>query len=165
MSLTAKINIILNIVHETSLDLNTPKDSISLTRGKAFTNGTGANQCDTIFHDNRTLADGANETLVFNDSSLTDAFGAGVAIDEFKALYIKNNSTDANLEVGGAAATQIGLFKDTSDILVIKPGGEFLYIAPDASGLDVTTNSSLKVAHDGTGSSSLTYDIIAVGVA
>jgi hypothetical protein len=87
MSLTAKINIILNILHEKEIDLNTTRDAMNLTKGVAFTNGTGANQADTIFHDTRTLADGANETIVIDDGTLTDAFGDGVSIDEMKALY------------------------------------------------------------------------------
>jgi len=169
MGLTAKVNIMLSLVHTKSLDLNTPTDTINETRGKSFTNGTGANQADTIWHDTRPLADAANDTLDLHTGTddagnITDAFGDAVTLDILKALYIKNKSTDANLLIGGAAATQLGLFADPADVLKLPPGGEFLYIAPDATGLDVTTNESLKLAHDGTGSSILNYDIIAIGV-
>lgn len=164
MSLTAKLNILLNITHTKDLDLNTLRDAINLTKGVSLANGTGANQADAIFHDSRTLADGANETIDLHDGSLEDAFGDALTLDKLKAIYIKNNSSDAYLHIGGAAATQLGLFNDVSDILKLPPGGEFLMTAPDANGIDVSTNSDLKLAHDGTGSSSLTYDIIAVGV-
>ncbi len=165
MTLTAKIPIAFNITNTKDVDLSTVRDFFNDTRGKNFTDGTGANQVDTLFHDNRTLADGANETLDLADGSLSDAFGDAVAIDELKVVYIKNNSTDANLLIGAAGATSIALFGDVSDTLSLPPGGEFLFIAPDANGVDITTNADLKIEHDGTGSSSLTYDILVAGVA
>ena len=164
MSLVAKIAIALNITNTNSLDLSTPSDVIDLVRGVNLKDGTGANQAQVLFHDTRTLADGANETLDIQDGSLTDAFGTAVTIEKLKALYIKNNSTNANLLIGGAASNAIGLFSDSTDKAVVKPGGEYLVTAPDSTGLDTSINASIKIAHDGTGSSSLTYDIIAVGV-
>ena len=87
-----------------------------------------------------------------------------MTIERRKVLYSKNKSSAANLEIGGAASTDIRLFKATGDILTLPPGGEFLFSAPLASGVDTTTNSDLKMTHDGTGTSSLDYEIIVVGV-
>ena len=165
MSLSATLNILFNCINTKALDLNTARDILALTGGVTFTDGTGANQADTLFHDTRTLADGANETLdLYASGTLTDAFGDALTIETLKALYIKNNSTDANLLIGAAAVNAIGLFSDSSDILKLPPGGELVFIAPDATGVDITTNKNLKIAHDGTGSSDLTYDIIVIGV-
>jgi len=167
MSLTAKINILLNIVHTNDLDLGEPTDNIELTRGVSYTDGTGANQADVIWHDTRPLADGASEEIALDGvggNAVTDAFGTTLTLDILKGLYIKNNSTDANLLIGGAAGTQLGLFADGGDKLTLPPGGEFFISAPNATGIDTTTNCDLKIAHDGTGSSALTYDIVVVGV-
>jgi len=46
----------------------------------------------------------------------------------------------------------------------LPPGGKFLWTAPNADGLTITTNKNLKLAHDGTGSSTLTYNIVAIGI-
>ena len=161
MSFSAKINIVFDILNK---QLDWVKDQVNATRGLTFQDGTGANQADTLWRDERTLADGASEELDLNDGSLTDAFGDAVTIDTLKAIYIKNNSSDANLLVGGAAANAIELFADSTDIKKVRPGGDFLDISPDINGIDLTTNPKLKIAHDGTGTSSLTYDIIVVGV-
>jgi len=158
------ITLSLNIMHTKASDFNTLKDEVVLSRGVTLDNGTGANQADTVFHDNRTLADGADETLDLHDGTLTDAFGDAITIDEMKLIYVKNNSSDASLLVGGAAATQMGLFADVTDILTLPPGGEFLFTAPGSAGVDISTNADLKIAHNGTGTSSLTYDIIVIGV-
>lgn len=163
MALTANFALNINWSLSKSLDLSEPKDSKALSRGPSFTNGTGANQADAIWHDKRTLGDGANETLDL--ASQTDGLGTAITISKLKALYIKNKSSDANLKIGAAAATPVALFADAaSDILLLPPGGEFLFTAPNATGLDISTNSNLKLEHDGTGESSLDYEIIAAGV-
>jgi hypothetical protein len=164
MSLTAKLNLLLNLEHTKALDLNTLRDAMNLTRGVSLTNGTGANQADSLFHDVRTLADAANETLDLHDGTLVNGFGDTVTLNKLKGIYIKNNSLDANLLIGGAATVQLGIFNDVTDVLKLPPGGDFFMTAPGSAGVDVTTNSKLKIAHDGTGTSSLTYDIIVVGV-
>lgn len=163
MALTAQLDLTMNLTYTAAKDLSTVTDTISLSRGKTFTNGTGANKANVLFHDQRTLADGANETIDLQDGTLTDTLGTALTMDILRAIYIKNNSTDASLLIGGAVATQLGLFADTSDILTLPPGGEFFMTAPDATGIDTTTNSDLKLEHNGTGTSSLTYDIIVVG--
>lgn len=164
MALTANLALNMLLTYTKATDLGTVPYTLNLGRGKTLTNGTGANKADVLFDDQRTLADGANETLDFHDGTLTDSLGVALTMDILRALYIKNGSADAGLIIGAAAGTQLGLFGTiATDTLIIKPGGEFLWIAPDATGLDVTTNSDLKLTHDGTGTSTLTYDIIVVG--
>lgn len=166
MALTAKMAIELNIAYSASRDLADTQHPIILSRGPTLKSAEGAgndDHADVVWDDQRTLADTANETLDLQDGSLTDNLGNAVTIDILKALYIKNTSTDASLLIGGAAATQLGLFNDVSDVLKLQPGGEILLTAPLAAGIDTTTNSDLKLAHDGTGSSDLVYDIVVVG--
>jgi len=161
LKFTYSLGIGINFIK--SLDLGDVTANLTLTRGEVLQDTTAALHADVVYHDARTLADGANETLDIHDGSLSDAFGDALTIDKLKAIYIKNNSTDANLLIGGAAATQMGLFNDVSDVLKLRPGGELLLTAPDADGIDVTANADLKITHDGTGSSELTYDIIVAG--
>lgn len=163
MALTADMQIILDWEYTNPADLSTPDDTKRLIRGKRFANGTGANQANFMFSDQRTLTDGANETLQISDSSLTNVLGVSVDFAKLKMMYVRNNGTEASLLIGGAASTQLGIFSDGTDILVLPPGGEFYWSAPAAAGLDVTTNEDIKFAHDGTGTASLTYDLILVG--
>lgn len=156
--------ILINLIDYNVGDLGTVTAPVNLTRGKSFGDGTGADQADTKFSDNRTLADGANETINLNDGSLTDSHGVALTLDILKGIYIKNNSADASLLVGGGGANSVGLFNDVTDIAVIPPGGELFMTFPDGTGLDLTSNADLKLEHDGTGSDSLTYDIVAIGV-
>jgi hypothetical protein len=163
-ALSAKMNLVMDIVYQKSLDMRTAQDRIEMTRGLVFQNGTGANQANAMWADTRSLSGSADacETLDINDGSLTDSHGQTLVLSQLKALYIRNNSTDANLIIGGAATVQLGLFSDiASDKLKLRPGGELFLTAPDANGLACVTNKKLKIAIDV--NSATTYDIILVG--
>lgn len=162
MALTAKMRLQINITYTDPRDLGTATLPIQLDRGITLTNGTGANKGDICFDDTRTLADGANETI--DVRSITDAYGNALTFDIIRGLYIKNNSSDSGLIVGGAAGTQLGIFDTGTFTSTIAPGGERFWSYPDATGLDTTTNKDLKLEHDSAGAAeALTYDIIIVG--
>lgn len=130
-----------------------------------WTYGTSANQIQIIFADTVTLADGANTTISLYDSgTYLDIFGVALTLSSLKYLYIKNNSSDATLKVGGGASADLDIFSDTSDILLIPPGGIAVWVDPSAAGTVCSTNKNLKLEHDGTGSSTMDVDIIAMGL-
>ena len=164
MTLTGKIGINPYAMDDNLVELSRLVDTLNLSRGINFTEGVGANQINMIFHDQRTLADAANETLAFNDGSLTNKVGVSITMDIVKAIYIKNTSSDATLILGNATSNAILLFGSTTHTHLCKPGGEFVFIAPDINGLDVTTNDELKFEHDGTGTDDLIYDLVVMGV-
>lgn len=127
--------------------------------------GTSANAVNVIYADTITLADDANNTLdLYASGSLLDVFNRALTMSAIKLLYIKNNSTDATLRVFGNAANDIGICANTSDKVYIKPGGKFIWTFPSAAGLVITTNKNLFIDHDGTGSSTMAVDVIAMGL-
>jgi hypothetical protein len=144
-------------------DLTVAKKPITIA-GTSWTYGTGANQVNCIFADQRTLADGANETLDLYGGALYDIWGAALTMASLKLLYVKNNSSDAGLKILGTAVTGLDIVADPSDIILIAPGGTFIWVNPSAAGTDTSTNKDLKLEHDGTGSSSMAVDVIALGL-
>ena len=165
MALTAKMTLRLLIDYNVTRDLATTTHPIDLSRGMTLTNGTGANKGDVCFDDTITIADGASDsTLVLNDGSLTDSLGTALTMDILRGMYLKNNSADAGLIIGAAGATQLAIFgTPATDTLLLPPGGEIFWTAPNATGLDVTANDTLKLEHDGTGSDTMDVDVIFVG--
>ena len=127
--------------------------------------GTGAGAVNVIYADAVTLADGANTTLdLYASGTLLDIFKQALTMTALKFLYIKNNSADASLLVGGGVSFDLDIFADTSDIEIIKPLGWKCWGDPSTAGLDLTTNKNLKLEHDGTGSSNMIVDVIAMGL-
>jgi hypothetical protein len=163
MSLSAKMSINPYMQDDAVSELSRLTDTLNLSRGITFSEGVGANQVNMVFHDQRTLTDAANETLAFNDGSLTNKVGISITMDILKALYIKNTSTEADLIIGNAT-NPMAIFGAGTYTIEIKPDGEWVYVCPDVNGIDITTNDELRLEHDGTGTSDLIYDIIVLGV-
>ena len=123
--------------------------------------GTGANQADLVFSDQRTTA---AEDLDLA-GTLVDAFGDTITMARVKAILIKADPANTlDVFVGGGTNPLIGWIADPTDIVEIKPGGAFMVWAPDATAYPVTagTGDILKVAASD-GATPITYDIIIIG--
>lgn len=126
-----------------------------------LSSGTGANQANALWYDDRTLGASATENLDLN-ASLTDAFGNSVTCTKLKSLVIKAAAANTNnVLVGGGSTTITTVFSATNDQLIVHPGGVFIYTAPDATGASLTAGSTdVLTIGNSAGSTSVAYDII-----
>ena len=153
-------------LHQTNvLDLATATVPVALTQTFTLTDGAGANQINQIFSDTRTLTASATETLDLA-GVLTNAFGATVSFARVKGIYVKAAAGNTNnVLLGGNGVNDfVNWVGNASDILVIRPGGALLLMAPDATGYVVTatTGDLLKVANS-SGGTEVSYDVIIIG--
>lgn len=128
-----------------------------------FSSGTGANQANALWYDDRTLTASASENLDLN-ASLTDAFGNSITCTKLKALIVKAATGNTNnVLVGGGSTTITTIFSATNDQAIVRPGGIFIFTAPDATGAALTAGSAdvLSVTNS-SGSTSVAYDIFVV---
>lgn len=159
---SSEVRINLNV--SKSLDLSSVQDTLAKSVKTTFSSDeTAAHEVDTVFHDKRTLATAANETLDLT-ASLTNAFGDLVTIFDLKLLYVRNTSTTDSLLVGGAASTQLPIFDDGSDKLLMPPQSHFVLVFEDENGLIVNSNDKLKMEHNAETASSLDYEIVMLGL-
>jgi len=147
MNISGLIGAVLNLATNKANDLSVTKDDLILTPQKQFTPGTGNNQMDKLFHDMRTLADGANESLDLA-GTLVDMFGTTIIFAKIKAMLIHNLSATQTLTIGGGATPFINWVGDATDVVKIPPNGMLLLVAPLA-GFAVTadTGDILKIAN------------------
>ena len=155
------------ITHTSPADLSTPTDEWERTVQYDWTDGVAVDQANRIFHDERTITASSNEDLDLA-GSLTDKFGATITFARIKALIIEADDANANnVHVGGAASNPfINWVANSSDIVVVRPGGLFALIAPDATAYAVTAGSGdlLRIANSGAGTS-VVYRIWIIGAA
>lgn len=146
--------------------LGTAKDPLTLDYSQFLGSGVGANQASNIFHDQRTLTASSSESLDLA-GVLANAFGVTLTFTKIKAIIIHAAPANVNdVLVGGAASNAfVGCFGDVTDVVKVKPGGTFVWIAPDVNGGAVTasTGDLLKVANSSSGSS-VVYDVTIIGV-
>lgn len=165
-SLTAKIRGDIVAEFLGTIDFGSLKQTIDVdTKDISLVNGTGLNQADMLWMDRRTLTASSNEELDLA-GALIDAFGATLTFARIKAILIKADATNTNdVHVGGAAANAfVNWVANSSDIIVVKPGGVFLLGTGHATAYAVTagTGDKLKITNSA-GGSSVIYDIIIIG--
>ncbi len=165
MALTSGVNVQLDALLTSALDLSTVSSPLTIAQHYPLTSGTGANQADKVWSDTRTLAASGTENLDLA-GVLLDAFGVAITFVKVKAMLIRAASGNTNdVLVGGHATTAfVNWVSDPTDVIVVKPGGLFLLVAPGASGYGVTaaTGDLLKVTNSA-GTTGVTYDIAILG--
>jgi len=165
MTQSASISLSVAVSQSVAGDVNTAKNSIAINSLLQLLNGTGADQANQAFSDERTLAASTSESLDLA-GSLTDAFGASITFTKIKAmLVIADEGNGDNIEVGGAASNGFASFLgDASDVVLVPPGGMFLLTAPDANGFAVTasTGDLLKINNADSGAAG-SYTIVLIG--
>jgi len=165
MSVSGSINLQIGIIQAAAFDLSAAQDNLSsaLTPiNTAFTNGTGANKAGSQYHDNVTLAKSASTELNLTDDSLTDKFGEAITFTFVKAIFIRNNSSDATIIYGHSAATPLPIIETTGDGILIGPGGFDLKMFA-GTGYAAAGANLLKIEDDGTGAAGGTVDIFILG--
>jgi len=159
-ALTGKTGANVFLEYSGAAEVATPKLTLSRFSPISWTYGTGANQINVLFQDQRSTDD-TGETLDLT-SGLTDCFGNALTMTAIKFLYIKNTHASLILEIMGNGALDLLILSGTTDALEIPPGGEFYWSAPTAAGIVTTVNKNLFLA--ATTAGTITYDIIAGGL-
>ena len=164
MALDTRIKLSLASVLTSALDLQTRTAPLNITKNIPLTNGTGANQANQVWADQRTIAASATDSIDLA-GSLTDAFGAALTFARIKGVLVQAASTNVNnVNVTRPASNGTPLFLAAGDGIPVRPGGMFLWVAPDVTGVAVTagTGDLVDVVNSAAGSS-VVYDIVVIG--
>lgn len=165
MTLTTQITARVEAAHTSALDLATVSDPLDFIKRINLASGTGANQADRLWHDQRTLSASGTEDLDFA-GVLSDAFGATLALARIKllAVYAAAGNTNNVVVTQDASAGVPNIFTGASEGVSVRPGGLFLWVAPDATAAAVTaTTADLLTITNSSSGTSVTYDIVVIG--
>lgn len=160
-NLVAALNYNPNMTITGAGDLTTPQEVLPLLVNQAITFGTGLNQMDLFFHDQRTLGNGASETLDLT-GGLTDNFGNVLTFARIKLLFISLAVTanGTTIDVGGNANAWASWTNVVTTLITVAEGGPFHLWNPTAAGYVVTaaTGDQLDITNND-GANSAVYDI------
>lgn len=153
------------LVTETSaLDLVTAQAPMAMDTRIQLATGTGASQADKVFSDTRTLGASATEDLDVS-GALTTPLGSTFVVARIKALIVTALAGNTNnVNITRPASNGVPLFLAASDGIPVKPGGAFVWVAPDATGIVVTaaTGDLITFTNSG-GTTSVTYSVVIIG--
>jgi hypothetical protein len=164
MALTTSIVAQVSAVHTNPVDLGTGTLPLSVQRMINLTSGTGANAADRLFSDTRTLAASGTEDLDLA-GVLVDVFGTVLTFARIKMILVSAAAANTNnVNVSRTTSNGVPLFLAATDGIPVRPGGLFLWAAPDATAVPVTagTGDLLTVANSA-GTTGVTYDIVIIG--
>jgi len=166
MALSGEIGIHATLTQTptTSSPLGDPGFPFNYFKAWAITSGVGANQADRIWRAQRTIAASATDSLDMA-GTLVDVYGTTFTLARIKGLMVAaSGSNTNNVNVTRSAANGLPIFLAASDALVLRPGGAFLWFAPDAVGIAVTAGTAdLLDMINSAGGTSVTYDIMVIG--
>lgn len=164
MTLSAKFVTSLVATLTDPLDLSTPSDALDYVKRITLTSGTGADQGNMLWHDQRTLAASATEDLDLA-GSLVNGLGDTQTFAKIKALIVYAATANTNnVQVTRPASNGVPLFLAAGDGIPVLPGGLFSWIAPNAAAIAVTAGTGdLLTFTNSAGSTSVTYDVIILG--
>lgn len=157
--LSGRTGIVIDIRNEKSIDLNVVLDALNINAGINWNFGADANQANLLFHDSDSGDESSGLVVNVNDGSLKTPFGDGVSMEALKLLYVKNTHASLGLQLLGGS-TPIAICANLSDIIVIPPGGFFLWADPSAAGLVTTSNFFLKFLAATSGTVTFDYAIL-----
>jgi hypothetical protein len=164
-TLSGNINIAMAIALANAMDIGGANYPINFGANFAFENGSGDNQAQAAWTDERTIAASGSENLDMV-GVLTDAFGTTFSVTKIKGLLVAAHANNTNdVLIGGHASAAVSsFFCDATDVLRVKPGGAIALIAPKAAGYAVvaTTADIIKVANSA-GGTPVTYKILVIG--
>lgn len=164
MTLVSDLLVRWLVTETVAADLQTPSAPLDYTKRIRLATGTGSAQSDLLFTDTRTLVASATEDLDLKGSLLTP-LGQAFTPAKLKAILVvaaSGNTNDVN--VSRPASNGVPLFAAAGDLVPVKPGGVFLWIAP-GTGVTVTaaTGDLLTFTNSSSGTS-VTYDVAMLGV-
>ena len=163
MSVQGKITASINLTEGSAVDFGSAIRQILASFSLTLDNGTGDNQADLVFADQRTLAASATENLDLA-GALAQTFGATLTMAKLKAMYFKAaDGNTNNVIIGNVTNGIVGPFGAATHSILVPPGGVFLWAGPK-TGQTITagTQDLIKVANSG-GGTGVTYDVVLLG--
>lgn len=164
VSLISNIDLAVKWAYENPLDLSTASDRKTLNFNTALGNGTGLDQANRIFADERTLATTASDDFDLA-GGLTDIYGQTLTLTKVKAIVVYNTATVAGeiLTVGGGSNPFITWIGDGSDTVKVFPEGLLALVNPSLAGYTVTASTGDILRVTNSGASNITYRIVLIG--
>lgn len=167
MALTGSAKFNLDFTHTKTGDGQSAYNVINHALTLQFTDGVAAGNANRIWQDTRTLSASASETIDLS-GVLEDLFGDSAVFADVRLVAVTALSTNTNnvnvLRGTTSPETGLPLFLASGDGIPVRPGGAFLWMCPDATGIPVTATTADKITFtNSAGSTDVTYTVTVVG--
>lgn len=165
VSQISNVTLTVNSTLSSSFALSTIQDHLLKTYATVLAAGTGTGQANNFWYDQRTLAASGTENLDFA-AALTNSLGSTLTFTKIKALIFYAAAANTNnVLVSRPASNGLVIFSAAGDEIVVQPGGMFVLTAPQAGHTVTAATGDLLTITNSAGTTGVTYDVIAIGLA
>jgi hypothetical protein len=165
MALNSRISVSVLADYTSTLDFSTPIASLvpPWLREVVLASGTGVNQADKVFWDQRTVTASGTDPIDLA-GTLTDPFGAVLTFARIKFVAVYAAAANTNdVRVTRPATNAVPLLS-AAGYIPVQPGGLFVWASPAAAGVAVTAGTGDIINFDNSGAgTSVTYDVVIGG--
>lgn len=162
ISQTSSVRLSINSTLLDTLDLSTVKDEVVRRYAVELATGTGNNQANQVWHDQRTVATGATDSIDLA-GVLTNAIRQTVTFSAIKFVVVKAAAANTTVISVTRPASGVPLFTAEADSMPVGPNGLFVWSSPVA-GVAVTAGTGDLLDIVNAAGASAVYDILIVGV-
>jgi hypothetical protein len=161
MALTTAASVSISSSYSGALDLVTKVANLLKTYPLSLDSGTGLNQADVIFSDQRSTA--GTDSLDMVGGGLLDNLGNVWAPARIKAILVFAAAANTgNVLLQRPATNGVPFLTNVSTEIPIHPGGMLLLWAPSAAGY-VVTAATADLINVSASAGTVVYDIIIIG--
>lgn len=170
MAVSATLDVALRVSQSGANAIGGPFWNGDMILSQAFSDGVAANQVDRVYLAERTVNASTNDDIDLN-GVITDALGGVISAVELVGIFVMNRRRDpagvanvSNLTIGAGTNPVVGYLGGTTPTVgPIKPGGMFLMMNPDATGMATITASTgdiLRIANGSGGAATYTIGLL-----
>ena len=162
-TLSTRISVQIAALLADTLDLSTVRDNLEKIFTTEIPTGSSSGQANQVWHDARTIADGATDSLDLA-GALTNAIGQTVTFSSIKAVIIKFASGNTTaVAVTRPASNGVPIFSAASDAVPFAANGLFAWVNPGA-GITVTAGTGDLFNLVNAAGAAANYEINVIGV-
>ena len=166
-TLSVDVRASLAWLFQEAIDLTTIADSSKLEYARSLADGIAADQADKLWHDERTIAAGANDDLDLT-ALVNTVFGSTltIALAKVKALLIVNTSTVSGDELRLDSSVSNGFrapFNGSAASIVEVGADSALLLCNKKDGWAVTAGTGDILRIHNPGANAITYRIAVIG--
>ena len=164
MAVSGKLTVRVEIAETKTIDPGR-SGSVPLVReySWSFANGTGAEQANLLWTDERSLATGANEDIDVA-ASLVNAYGDAAVFAKVKAIIIFAKAANTTILTVSRPATSGLPFLDTDgDAFKLGPGDFCVFTRRAAAGIAVSAGADDVINILNAAGATATYEILILG--
>lgn len=164
MSLSANISLKVDVKEGETAGVGSVSSTVGYAKSISLINGIAAGMANKSFNDQRNLAASASDDLDLA-GDLVDAFGNTITFASIKTMvFVASETNQGNLQIGAGSNAFATFFADTTDALILPPGGMFAITAP-ADGFAVTADTADVLTVENLDSvNAADYDVILIGL-